>query len=202
MTSSAGRGSETPSLSEDTNSSMPFFFSCKSRQSVSEADNLCESVCEWAWESYIQLVDVNVSCRNAKRRRYTFPKPPKKTDVQPPHIHSKVLKGRGAEWERGGSKIKHGGRRGPASSLKLFFWLVLFLVCFFSFFHCVVYVLRCVVPSCILIGREDTWSMDLKCDKWYKQGSIFHLTDRTNGSIILASTRHISQTLGLQLAPT
>ena len=31
--------------------------------------------------SYIQPVDVHVSCRNTQRRRHTFPKPPKKTDV-------------------------------------------------------------------------------------------------------------------------
>lgn len=38
MTSSAERGSETPSLSEDTKSSMPFFFSCKTRP-VSQSAN-------------------------------------------------------------------------------------------------------------------------------------------------------------------
>lgn len=46
---------------------------------------------EEGW-TYIQLVDVNASRGNAQRRRHALPKPPKKTDVQPLHVHSQVLK--------------------------------------------------------------------------------------------------------------
>lgn len=55
MTSSAGRGSEIPSLSEDTKSSMPFFFSCKSHPSVKSTDESINSleIDMWkVWDSH------------------------------------------------------------------------------------------------------------------------------------------------------
>lgn len=55
MTSSAGRGSEIPSLSEDTKSSMPFFSSYKSHPSVKSTDESINSleIDMWkVWDSH------------------------------------------------------------------------------------------------------------------------------------------------------
>lgn len=41
--------------------------------------------------SYVQPVDVDLSRSNTQRCCHSFPKPQKKTDVQPPHIHSEDL---------------------------------------------------------------------------------------------------------------
>lgn len=88
-----------PFLSDDTNSSTPFFFSCQDTAALLRVD---QSQRSWGVGmggmkgteagSYIKPVYVDMACRDPQCRRHAFPEPTKMSGVQPPHVHRQVLR--------------------------------------------------------------------------------------------------------------